>query len=200
MRRAATNAIRLAWIAPLILLAILWTACDRSRGVYLIPIGKFASVPLDELAKHYRDRFGIDVISLPTLSVEKATYDQARDQLVAEELISQIRRRYPKEAQGPSAVLIGLTDGDMYIRSKDWQFAFSYRESGRFGVISAARMDPLRFEERADPELLRSRVRKMLTKSIGIMYFNRKPTDDPRSVLYANVLGLDELDAMGEDF
>lgn len=40
----------------------------------------------------------------------------------------------------------------------------------------------------------------MLTKSIGILYFNLKPTDNPRSVLYSNVLGLEELDAMGEDF
>ena len=175
-------------------------ACGPSKKVYLIPIGKFAAIPLDELTKYYRDRFSIDVVALPTLSVDKATYDQTRDQLVAEELISQIRRSYPKEAENPGAVLIGLSDGDMYIRSKDWQFAFSYREGSRFGVISAARMDPLRFQERADPALLRSRLRKMLTKSIGIMYFNRQPTNDPRSVLYANVLGLEELDAMGEDF
>jgi predicted Zn-dependent protease len=120
--------------------------------------------------------------------------------LIAEELISQIKQRYPKEADSPGTVLTGLTDGDMYIRSNDWQFAFSYRDGGRLGVISAARMDPQRFQERADPELLKSRVRKMLTKGIGIMYFNRTPSDDPRSMLYGNILGLEELDAMGEDF
>lgn len=151
------GAIRSAWILPLILLAMTGPACDRARKVYLIPIGKFDSIPIDELANYYGDRFGVSVIGLPTISVDKVTYDQVRDQLIAEELISQMRGRYPKEAANPRAVLIGLTDGDMYIRSKDWQFAFSYREGGRFGVISAARMDPVRFQDRPDPELLHRR-------------------------------------------
>jgi hypothetical protein len=40
----------------------------------------------------------------------------------------------------------------------------------------------------------------MVTKNIGIMYFKLQQSDDPRSVLYKNIGGISELDAMGEEF
>jgi len=41
--------------------------------------------------------------------------------------VSQIKRSYPKESTNKNAVIIGLTDGDMYIDKMNWQFAFGYR-------------------------------------------------------------------------
>jgi hypothetical protein len=40
----------------------------------------------------------------------------------------------------------------------------------------------------------------MITKNIGILYFDKEQNSNPRSVLYDNVMGLEELDSMGEDF
>ena len=40
----------------------------------------------------------------------------------------------------------------------------------------------------------------MVTKSIGILYYGLRPSDDPRSVLYKSVGGISELDYMGEEF
>ena len=51
-----------------------------------------------------------------------------------------------------------------------------------------------------DEELLRSRLRKMVIKNIGMMYYGLPVSRDPRSVLYGNVLGLDDLDYMSEFF
>lgn len=47
---------------------------------------------------------------------------------------------------------------------------------------------------------LRSRLRKMVAKNIGIMYFGMSASDNPRSVLFRNVLGVDDLDRMTEEF
>jgi hypothetical protein len=44
------------------------------------------------------------------------------------------------------------------------------------------------------------RLQKMVTKSIGLMYFGLPLSDDPGSVMYRNVLGPRDLDQMSEDF
>jgi len=40
----------------------------------------------------------------------------------------------------------------------------------------------------------------MVTKNIGIMYFGLPASDNPRSVLFRNILGVDDLDRMTEEF
>jgi len=44
------------------------------------------------------------------------------------------------------------------------------------------------------------RVQKLVTKSIGLMYFGLPLSDDPGSVLYRNILGPRDLDRMSEEF
>jgi predicted Zn-dependent protease len=157
-------------------------------------------VPVEDLKTYYRDRFDITVEALPLLPFEQRTYDSGRHQLIAEELVAQIKRGYPRQAQDQNAILIGITDGDMYIRAMDWRFGFNYRSDDRFAVVSCARMNPINLGQPADDELLRSRVRKMLTKNIGILYFKKEASTNPKSVLYNKVLGLEDLDYMGEEF
>jgi hypothetical protein len=50
-------------------------------------------------------------------------------------------------------------------------------------------------QERVD-----ARTRKMVTKNIGVLYFQLPMSDDPRSVLYRNIGGAQEFDRMSEDF
>ena len=45
-----------------------------------------------------------------------------------------------------------------------------------------------------------ARLRKMVGKNIGIMYFGLEMSADPASMLYANIGGPQELDAMSEQF
>ena len=171
-----------------------------AKVIYFVPIGQFDSVPLADLERYCGDRFSVRVVTLPLLPPDKSTYDPLRHQLIAQELVAQMKRSYSKEAQDPRAILVGVTDGDMYIRSRDWQFAFGYREEGRFGIISAARMNPERFGSPPDEGLLHARVRKMVVRTIAFLYGGLAPTNSPDSLLYSNLLGLEELDAMGEGF
>jgi len=53
--------------------------------------------------------------------------DQARQQLVADELIEAMRRAYPQQAASPGSILIGVTDEDIYISELDWKFALNFR-------------------------------------------------------------------------
>ncbi len=52
----------------------------------------------------------------------------------------------------------------------------------------------------ADEARVMARLRKMVGKNIGIMYFGLEMSTDPLSMLYANIGGPQELDAMSERF
>jgi hypothetical protein len=52
----------------------------------------------------------------------------------------------------------------------------------------------------ASEEVLQGRLRKMVTKNIGIMYYGLPLSAAPRSVMYGNILGVEELDYMSEFF
>jgi hypothetical protein len=45
-----------------------------------------------------------------------------------------------------------------------------------------------------------SRLRKMITKDVGILLWGLGTSTHPRSVMYSNILGVADLDAMAEDF
>jgi len=174
-----------------------------SRGVgrvYFVPVGEFPAASVEHLVAHYRGRYGLAIETLGAVPLEPAAVDLLRQQLVAEELIALVKRHHPRLAGDPEAILIGLTPYDMYIQAVAWQFAFAARQEGRFAVVSTARMDPLNFGEPADAELLHSRLRKIISKNIGVMYYRLPESTDRDSVLYGPILGLDDLDSVGEDF
>jgi predicted Zn-dependent protease len=78
---------------------------------------------------------------------------------------------------------------------------FSYRDAdANVGIVSAARMDPRVFGLPRDEDLFFTRVAKMVTKHIGVMYFSLPFSEDPTNVMYNEIHSLDALDRVGEDF
>ena len=67
-------------------------------------------------------------------------------------------------------------------------------------VVSTARMNLFYPGESMPIASVSSRLRKMVTKDIGIMYYHREASSNPRSVLYNGILGIEELDQVSEDF
>ena len=179
------------------------TSPPPSQGVgraYFVPLGKFSSPSVEELVSYYHQTLGLKIETLPALSVERAAVDFERQQLIAEELVALIKRKYPELAADPQAILIGMTPYDMYIRAYTWQFAFTWREDSRFAVVSSARMDPVNFGKPADAALLHGRLRKIISKNIGVMHYRLPQGTDRNSVLYGPILSVDDLDSIGEDF
>lgn len=170
------------------------------RTAYFIPLGDFSSPAAAELATYYKRKFGIGIACFPAIPLDASTFDGHRHQLIAEDVIELIKRTYPNLAEDSDAVVIGLTQSDMYIRKKSWQYAFSYSVDSRFAVVSNARMNPANFGQPASAELLNTRFRKMVMKNIGILYYQMLTNSNPKSVLYKNIDGVEELDGMDEDF
>lgn len=169
--------------------------------VYFVAVGDAQSSQISDLVAHYKAKFNIQIVVLAPMAVSKNDIDLNRRQLIAEEVIESLRRSYADRLKSNSAVLIGITSHDMYPRGEDWQFCFGWRDpDARIAVVSTARMNLHYPGEPANQADSTIRVRKMVTKDIGIMCFGMSPNHNPRSVLFDGILGIEELDQVTEDF
>ena len=144
------------------------------NDLYLVAVGDVPPALMSSLVAGAEQTLGIQVAVLRSLSVDRTLYDPARSQLIAEELIAAVRSQYPTLARNPRARVIAITAQDMYIKARrgTWRFALSLRSNeNSVAVVSYARMDPAFLGITRDEELLRSRLRKMVIKNIGIMYY-----------------------------
>jgi len=173
----------------------------REVQLYFVPIGSAPTWEIDDLVLHYREKFGIKAHVLPPMTTDASEIDAGREQLIAEDVIQSMLRHYPEYAEDKSAVLIGITGQDMYPRGANWRFCFGWRiPEARAAVVSTVWMD-LHYEGEPPTEAtVQKRLRKVVTKDIGIMTYGKTPNDNPNSVLYNNILGIEELDQVSEDF
>lgn len=169
--------------------------------VYFVPLGSFPGDDLTSLAEYYRDKYKIDIAVLKSIPVDDAVRDSSRGQLMAEKLVECVRIGVPEYANDPRAILIGFTSEDIYPTSQNWQFAFGWRlGSSHAAVVSTARMSLHYIGQPIDLNLSETRLRKMVTKDVGILYYGLPQSQNPRSVLYNGIMGIEELDQVGEDF
>jgi predicted Zn-dependent protease len=167
--------------------------------IYFAPIGNFPSDQLDPLVQYYRKKYGLGITVLPSIPVDPSTRDVLRHQLMAENLVVSLRSDTPRYAYDSKAILIGFTSEDIYPTSKDWQFAFGWRRGEtRTAVVSTARLNLPGDAGRSN--LATARMRKIVTKDIGVLYYGLPLSQNPRSVLYSQIMGIEELDRVGEDF
>ncbi|MGA8215920.1 MAG: YcxB family protein [Candidatus Sulfotelmatobacter sp.] len=171
-----------------------------SGQIYLVPIGNTAPLLTPSLLQYYQSKYGLLLHVLPSIPVPEWARDQARQQLVADELIEATRRAYPQQAGSLDSILIALTDEDIYISGLDWKFALNFRQTRQALVISTARLNPVYYGKPPAPSLLEARLRKLLTKNIGISFYGLDLTGDRGSVLYRDIEDMETLDAMGEDY
>lgn len=167
------------------------------RSVYLVPIGPFPADVLTEVAGHVSTKYDIDVQILVASPLDGSDWDSVRDQYVAEDLLDTLVRSYSRPATDEGSVIIGVLTEDVYIRDRpDWNWAFGLRGGTGYAVVSTARMGSL--EEPIVP-IITGRLRKMVLRDIGVLYYGLPLNYDPISLLYADVLGVDDLDRMGEE-
>jgi predicted Zn-dependent protease len=199
-------------IAALILLLILSAACSSvscgqprhvpvgpaalhgSGQVYFVPIGTFPSDVVEKLVVYYREKYGlpISVLSAPRPEIVAQAFNEKRGQYVAEEITRILGQAIV--AFEPDSTLIALTENDLYIREYTWKYTLGYR-SGRRAVVSSARMS----ERPDDHERQEARLRKMVTKYIGILHYRLPMSSHCRSPLFNQIGGPEDLDAMDED-
>ena len=167
------------------------------RTVYLAPLGGLSAAELQDLADFYAVRYDLNVGILPPAPVPASLWDPGRNQVAAEDLIGLLPSIYP-EAADPNSVVIGVLPADIYVRGiPEWRWAFGNRAEGHLAVVSTAHMHAT---GPFGASLAASRLRKMVTRDIGVLYFGLPLSDDPHSVLYFEILSVADVDRLGEDF
>ena len=168
--------------------------------ITFVPIGDFPSASLQALANYYEETLGLRIDVRPAIPFEESMIDRSRRQLIGEELINRMKVSYPAQARNMRVMMMGFTRGDMYVRHKNWQFAFATREDGRFAAISTARMDPVNFGLPPNDDVLIRRLLKMTSKQIGLYFYSLPEREEKSSVLFSPILGVDDLDEVSLDF
>lgn len=169
-----------------------------AKTVYLIPLGLAQNQSLDLAPKYYKSKLGVEVTLLDPAPLNSSLIDQGRDQLNAEKCVDEhLNEKFPDLSRDPAAVVIAVTSKDMYIPTLHWRYAENYRREGRFAVVSSARLHPLALFEKMNPEWLASRLQKLLTKNIAMLYFDLPMSSDYTSLLSGGVLWGSEIDRIG---
>ncbi|HEX7285707.1 MAG TPA: DUF6531 domain-containing protein [Candidatus Angelobacter sp.] len=155
----------------------------KPRGrLYFVPMGRQA-IPAQALADYYQKKFNIKVGILPAMTMSEA-YSPARAQYAVERLLSGLRQAYPQIAKDPEAVLIGLTDEDIFRESfPDDDFTYSYHGGYRFGVVSTRRLNPALWGQQPNAEFRDASTRQMVTKYVAFMYLHVPLSRDPTSLM-----------------
>lgn len=161
--------------------------------------GRIHFVPLDytpailaQLKDYYKQKYGLAIEVEPQLETNSSkTYDVRTGQHVAELLVGALKEKYPNRGND---VYIGFIPQDMYIKGQPSRFAYNFIDDG-YAVVSDARLAVF-----ADENVQKARLRKVVSRIIGTLYYNLPLSEDSRSVLYKGLRGPDDLDRMSEDF
>ena len=88
---------------------------------------------------------------------------------------------------------LAITQQDLFTSQvPQWRFCYG-SQFEHSGVLSSARMGPFPGE---DPALARSRLQKMVLRYVLEGAYAMRRVEDPKSLLYARILGPDDLDRM----
>ncbi len=173
---------------------------DGSR-IYFVPMGDFSPEQLDSMVQFYRQRYGLEISVLKTVPIDDSARDSARQQAVAEKLLASLRSVTPNDVGRRKAVVIGFTSEDIFPASQNWPFCFGWRDANTHtAVVSTARLNLRRESAPFAADISATRLRKVVTKHIGMLYYGLPQNANPKSVMYQFVVGIDDLDQVGEDF
>jgi predicted Zn-dependent protease len=173
------------------------TECEgESLRICLVPLGKVSPDLVAHLTDYYEKEYGLRISVLGPGAIPESLLNDERRQIDALDLQELIQTRFPQYQGNADVILIGLTPVDVYIGTSDWRYAFgmSYPQP----VISTARMSPAAYGANDDNKLWYIRVRKLMSKYIGLWYYDLELSDDPDSPMFNNILSPDDLDRMDE--
>jgi predicted Zn-dependent protease len=167
---------------------------DKPAGagrIHFVPFN-YSPAILAQLKDYYRQKYSLEIEVEPQMETDSSkTYDVRTGQRTAEALVSALKDKYPNRG---SDVYIGFIPQDMYAKDQNSRFAYNFIDDG-YGVVSDARLATF-----ADEHVQEARLRKVVSRTIGTLYYKLSPSEDSRSVLYKNLRGPDDLDRMSEEF
>ena len=166
--------------------------------IIFIPTDEFPISKLESLSHFYYSHYGLTIPIESPLTLPSTAYNQNRQQFIAQEILGEAKKHYGSLYSQSTLIPMVFTKQDMYIEDVNWGYAFGLRRKGT-AVVSTARMDyGFLSLWTANEEIQDSRLRKMVTKNIGLLHYHLPLSDNCRSAVYNNIMGPRELDFMSD--
>jgi len=163
---------------------------STSPSVYIVPLGQLKSSDAQILADDVSETTDVEASVLDGIDLPETTFDQERGQFDSELIEAALRTRYPN-LLNHDEVVIGVTTEDMYTSADPrWHFVFATRDNDHVAVVSLARMLD------GNAALVRLRADRMIERQVDVLHFHKPFNNDPSSILFANVQGVDDIDRM----
>lgn len=178
------------WSCPY---AVPATCSPKTARIAIVPVGTADRGVIDDLAKHFRDCYGLPVEVASAVEPPRGAFDAKRGQWTAEALLSAMPGCHDGDPLcEPKVLYIGVTSYDIYTTQQSWRYAFTIRDSARHAaIISTWRMSSFGSSSTEN-------VRKIVAKTIALEYCGLPQVSNPRSVRYGGIMGPDNLDAIDE--
>lgn len=165
--------------------------------IYFLPIITPSAERIVELQRYCRTVLHVETAVLPTFRPSLTAWDPAVREWSAEALADQVIEHEETRLRDARVVVIGITADDLRSDREGW--VFGWRTIAGVALASYAHLAPDdRSPEDADA-ILRTRLRRIVTRYIGLLHHNLPTTPDKTSVLSARVDRLDDLDTMRDD-
>lgn len=166
-------------------------------SVCIAPLGLVDAEIVRGLVAYYGETYGLDVQVLTPLEIPEGIDHSKRQQIDASTLVSYMNTSWRTDAE---ATIIGVTPIDLYNQNAHYKYIFGIQWSPttKAGVVSTFRMDDAAYGGLTNEDVYHSRVRKMVTKYIGVLHYGLATSVDPASPLYNGIGGPGDLDRMFE--
>ena len=172
---------------------------ELSADVYFVPIGYVAPEYLISLADYCQKTFNIKVGVTERLLFVKSAWNAQRQQLKTDNIIRQMKYQFWNHSFNQDAVFIGITHMNMYLPGGPSKVNFSYKEGRNFAIVSNNKLEEKPEWNFLDIKETNARFRKVVSKKIGTLYFDKPLNSNSKSVLYGNVNSLSDLDYIDEE-
>jgi hypothetical protein len=192
-----------------------WSDCQApGKRVCVLPVGLVEGALLDQILASFQEKYGLQVQVGPSINLPQGALTGGRDSeghlrqvdagVIVEYMLLLQQQAGIRDQALDGLTLIGITSADIYLAdSPHFRFVFGQRYEYNLGdqisahaaIISYNRMDDgLRGREAR----IVSRAEKMMSKYVGLYYFDLPSSHNPRSAMYDAIGSVADLDRMSE--
>ncbi len=193
----------------LLVVALVVAACSKpseqvaetptNYDVVLVPTEEFPRAEATKVATTVANDTGLHIKAMLPLGTrdwkpypDRPQYDPDALKILALPAIERLKTNYGGK------VYVILTSRDIGPPDKSLNFVFTQHDHAqKISVVSAARMLFDQQGNKASPDIIQTRLRKMLLRTIALQYYELQRSADIRDVTYSPLMSVGDLDQMG---
>ena len=173
---------------------------DKPAKIIIIPLDGVDNNLINNVSGYIQDKHNLKTKIYPHMAYSEKMFNPKTEQYYAEAIASAAVRVFASTSTTISdKAIIVITDKDINHKRSTLRFVFSsHYNKFNLSVISTARINTNNYGIDPNDHLLTTRLNKLVNKSLGLNYYKYKQTNNRSSVMYSPILGVPDLDGIGE--